>query len=57
MKQTRTKIKIILALVLLVIGVVVFWPGSDGLKTVQKAAHNFLMMLQEFASKDIVGIV
>ena len=57
MKPTRTKTKIILTIVLLAIGVALLWPGSGGLKTVQKAAYDFLMMLQEFASKDIVGIV
>ena len=55
--KISTKTKIILAIILLIIGLSVFGHGTDGLKAVQKAAHNFLMMLQEFASKDIVGIV
>ena len=55
--KVSTKASIMLAIILLIIGLSVFGHGADGLKAVQKAAHNFLMMLQEFASKDIVGIV
>jgi hypothetical protein len=57
MMKISTKTKIILVFILLIIGLSVFGHGTDGLKAVQKAAHNFLIMLQEFASKDIVGIV
>jgi uncharacterized protein YpmB len=56
MKKISTKTKIILAVIILVIGLSVFGHGTTVMKAVQEAAHNFLMMLQEFASKDIVGI-
>ena len=55
--KISTKTRIILAIILLIISLSVFGHGADGLKAVQKSAHNFLIMLQEFVSKDIVGIV
>jgi hypothetical protein len=55
--EIHTKTRIILAIILLILGLSVFGHGTDGFKAVQKAAQNFLIMLQEFASKDIVGIV
>jgi hypothetical protein len=57
MKKINTKTRIILSILLLIIGLSVLGHGTGGLKAVQKAAHHFLIMLQEFASKDIVGIV
>jgi hypothetical protein len=57
MKKIKTKTKIILAVILLIIGLSVFGHNTTGMKAVHEAVYNFLMMLQEFASKDIVGIV
>lgn len=57
MGKKGTQIKILLTIILLIIGLFVFRHGMDSLNAAQKAAGNFLLMLQEFAKKDIVGII
>ena len=50
-------VKILFAIILLIIGLFVFKHGTGSLNAAQKAAENFLLILQVFVSKDIVGIV
>ena len=51
------RIRILLSVILLMISLFIFGHGTGSLSAVQKAAKEFLLMLQDFASKDIVGIV
>ena len=57
MEKKTPKIKILLAIILLIIGLFVFRHGTGSLNAAQKAAGNFLFILQEFASKDVIGII
>jgi hypothetical protein len=49
--------KIILAIILVIIGLFVFRHGTGSLKAAQHMTGKFMLMLQEFAKNDIVGII
>ena len=56
MKKLSTRVKIIFSIILF-IGFLIFGYNADRREAVQETVHHILKMLQEFASKDIVGIV
>ena len=57
MKKMSIKIHAIFVAILLFIALLVFGQGTDSIKVAQKITQDFLLMLQEFASKDVIGII